>query len=62
VFATVGTGGGELNLFQGKAPYVVEQYRGFGFLNIDITNNGTTLICTFVANNGITPDHFNIDK
>jgi hypothetical protein len=32
VFATVGTGGGELNLFQGKALYVVEQYRGFWFL------------------------------
>jgi len=27
VFATVGTGGGELHIFQGKAPYVVKQYR-----------------------------------
>jgi hypothetical protein len=62
VFATVGTGGGELNVFQGKAPYVVKQYRGFGFLNIDITNNGTRLSCTFVANDGISPDYFNIDK
>jgi len=62
VFATVGTGGGELHIFQGKAPYVVKQYRGFGFLNIDVINNGTRLSCTFVANDGTLHDHFTIDK
>ena len=62
IFVTVGTGGGDLNMFQGKAPYIARQYRGFGFLNIDVTNNGTTLSCSFYANDGTLPDQFNIDK
>ena len=62
VFATVGTGGGELNLFDGKAPYVAKQYRGFGFLNINLANNGKRLSCTFIANNGTSYDEFTINK
>jgi hypothetical protein len=62
LFATVGTGGGELNFFNGKAPYVANQYRGFGFLNIDLANNAKSLICTFIANNGTTYDKFTISK
>ncbi|HET6727145.1 MAG TPA: metallophosphoesterase [Nitrososphaeraceae archaeon] len=62
IFATVGTGGGELNNFEVKLPYVVTQHRGFGFLNMELTNNGTRLNSTFCANDGILPDHFTIDK
>ena len=62
IFATVGTGGGELNLFEGKAPYIAKQYRGFGFLNIDLVNNGKILSCTFIANNGTSYDEFTIIK
>jgi hypothetical protein len=62
IFATVGTGGGELNNFEVKVPYVVTQHRGFGFLNIELTNNGTRLNSTFYANDGTLPDHFTIDK
>lgn len=62
IFATVGTGGGELNNFEVKVPYVVTQHRGFGFLNIELTNNGTRLNSTFYANDGTLADHFTIDK
>jgi hypothetical protein len=62
IFATVGTGGGELNNFEVQVPYVVTQHRGFGFLNIELTNNGTRLNSTFYANDGTLPDHFTIDK
>ena len=62
IFATVGTGGGELNLFEGKAPYIAEQYRGFGFLNIDLVNDNNSLSCTFIANNGTSYDEFTIIK
>ena len=62
IFATVGTGGGELNNFEVKVPYAVTQHRGFGFLNIELTNNGTRLNSTFYANDGTLADHFTIDK
>jgi hypothetical protein len=62
IFVTVGTGGGDLNLFQGKPSYIAKQYRGFGFLNIDLTNNGRTLSCSFYANGGTLPDQFKIEK
>jgi predicted phosphodiesterase len=52
IFATVGTGGVDLYPFKAKEDYFVKQYRGFGILNVDITNNdGKMLICTFYANN-----------
>jgi predicted phosphodiesterase len=62
IFVTVGTGGGELHNFEIKVPYIVTQHRGFGFLNLELTNNGTRLNCTFYANDGTLPDHFTIDK
>jgi Calcineurin-like phosphoesterase len=70
IFVTAGTGGAELYPLTGQAPYVANQYVGFGFLNIDVTNNnnnnGTTIIGKFYANNddGKTTikDHFTITK
>ena len=62
IFATVGTAGGELNLFEGKAPYIAKQYRGFGFLNIDLVSDGNSLNGTFIANNGTSYDEFAINK
>jgi hypothetical protein len=51
-FATVGTGGINLNRFDGKEDYFVKQYRGFGILNVDITNNDRKMLtCKFYANN-----------
>lgn len=43
IFATVGTGGASLYPFTGQAPYIATQYVGFGFLNLDVINDGTTL-------------------
>jgi hypothetical protein len=62
IFATVGTGGAELHNFELKVPYIVTQHRGFGFLNLELTNNGTRLNSTFYDNNGTVSDHFIIDK
>ena len=69
IFATVGTGGAKLYPFKdqkdGKRQnnYFVKQYVGFGILNVDITNNGKTLIGKFYANNnGTIIDQFTITK
>jgi hypothetical protein len=52
IFATVGTGGIDLNAFDGKKDYFVRQYIGYGILNVDITNNdGKMLTGKFYANN-----------
>jgi hypothetical protein len=51
IFVTVGTGGTGLYSFKGKEDYFVKQYREFGILNVDITNNGRTLTGKFYANN-----------
>jgi predicted phosphodiesterase len=62
IFATVGTGGAELHNFELRAPYIVTQHRSFGFLNLELTNNGTRLNSTFYDNNVTISDHFIIDK
>jgi len=51
IFAIVGTGGASLYSFTGKEDYFVEQYKGFGILDVDITNNGKTLTGKFYTNN-----------
>ena len=38
IFATVGTGGKSIMNFDGKNPYIVTQYEGYGFLDIEIKN------------------------
>jgi len=62
IFATVGTGGQSLYPFTGRAPYVASQYVGFGFLNVDLKDNGKTLNGKFYANNGTIIDQFAITK
>jgi calcineurin-like phosphoesterase family protein len=55
IFITVGTGGASLFPFKGKPPYMASQYKGYGFLNVDIinSNNGQTkLVGTFYPNDG----------
>ena len=65
IFATVGTAG-EFNYnFTEKDPYIVKQYVGHGFLNVDITNEErkTTLNAKFYSNEGIADtDYFSIEK
>jgi hypothetical protein len=38
IFATVGTGGQSIMEFDGKNPYIVTQYEGYGFLDIEMKN------------------------
>jgi predicted phosphodiesterase len=63
VYVIAGTGGRDLYDLKSKAEYIITQYKGFGFLNIDITNDGTKLIGTFYANeDGSVKDTFTITK
>jgi hypothetical protein len=63
IFVTVGTGGEDLYNFTGQAPYVVKQFQRHGFLNMDITNNGSALVGTFYDNRRMDDkDHFVIIK
>ena len=63
IFATVGTGGATLHNFMGqKDPYMITQYLGWGFLNIDIINEGKILIAKFYSNDGTVLDQFGIVK
>jgi predicted MPP superfamily phosphohydrolase len=63
IFVVAGTGGADLHNFTGQAPYIVTQFQRFGFLNLDIINNGTTMVGTFYENRqGADKDHFIIAK
>src|SRR5215210_3037281 len=65
IFVTVGTGGASLYPFTGQATYVASQYALFGFLNVDVINDGTTLRGKFYSNNETTTtikDQFTITK
>ena len=62
IFVTVGTGGAEFYNFTGQAPYVVKQLLLHGFLNVDVTDNGSKLSLTFYENTGTARDHFTISK
>ena len=63
VYVIAGTAGENLYDLKSKAEYIITQYKGFGFLNVDITNDGTKLIGTFYANeDGSVKDTFTITK
>jgi hypothetical protein len=63
IFATVGTGGFSHHTFTSKSAAFATQANGvFGFLNIDMLNNGQTLTATFYSNGGTTKDKFTIQK
>jgi predicted phosphodiesterase len=61
IFATVGTGGQSLYSYSSKAPFIVSQYKGYGF--IDLSIGSTTLAAKFYANSdGAIKDSFTINK
>ena len=62
IYVKVGTGGAFIHLPLKERPYVVSQYNGHGFLNVQVTNNGTTLNATFYANDGTVKDQFTVSK
>jgi hypothetical protein len=63
IFATVGTGGTSSHHSASKGRAFVTQVEDmFGFLNIDIINDGKTLRATFFGNDGLARDQFTIRK
>src|ERR671924_1713536 len=56
IFVIVGTGGQSIHKFNGKNPYVVTQFEGYGFLDIRITTTDDggekRLVGTFYDNDG----------
>jgi hypothetical protein len=65
IYAIVGTGGVNFHsLTNNPSSFTAtQQALRFGHLNIDIINNGTTLVGNFIPNEaGITPDQFTITK
>jgi hypothetical protein len=62
IFVTVGTGGADTHFFLAKEPYMVYHYTGFGFLNVDVIDNGHTFNATFYSNDGDIRDQFSITK
>ena len=64
IFTIVGTGGSsEVHAFTGPAaPFTAAQFNAFGFLDISVIHNGTTLEGNFYQNNGKVKDHFTIIK
>ncbi len=62
IFLTIGTGGEDVYRFLAKAPFVVTQFEGHGFLNVDLAENGKKLVGTFYNNVEVAKDHFTILK
>jgi len=62
IFLTVGTAGDELDPVKEKYRYYVIQDSKFGFLNINIENNGKILVGQFHTNDGQIIDHFRLSQ
>ena len=62
VFLTVGTAGDELDPVKERPNFYVIQDSKFGFLNVEIENNGKTLVGTFHANDGNIIDCFKLNE
>jgi len=63
IFMVVGTGGSHQYNLLAKSSYIVTQFQRFGFLNIDILQNGTKMIGTFFdSRDGKSKDQFIIFK
>jgi aldose sugar dehydrogenase len=64
IFTITGTGGTwDIHNFTGPAaPYTAVQFTAFGFLDINVTHNGTVLEGKFYDNKGGVDDHFKIEK
>jgi hypothetical protein len=59
----VGTGGVDIDKFSNHETFVAYQDdSGYGFLNIDLFQDGSILRGTYYANNGTKMDEFRITK
>ncbi|MEP6577093.1 MAG: metallophosphoesterase [Nitrososphaerota archaeon] len=63
IYAVVGTAGRSLYTLDGKASFNVNQFEGYGFLNLEISDNGNTMTGTFYsAKDNSIIDQFTISK
>ena len=63
IYVTVGTASGDLYPFAGKSPFIANQFRHTGFLNINVLNNATQLNAIFLDDeNKGDKDYFTINK
>ena len=59
----VGTGGIDFDHFSNQEPYVVyQQDSSYGFLNIDVIDQGNIIIGKYYSNQGNVLDEFKIMK
>ena len=64
IYTVVGSGGGTLEPFEDSPEYVGPRYFGYGFLDVQVTNNedSSILNARFYDNDGIVQDEFSITK
>jgi hypothetical protein len=63
IYMVVGTGGRSLYNLNGQAPFNVDQFQGYGFLNLELSDDGKTLSGKFYsAKDGSIKDQFSISK
>lgn len=63
IFVTVGTAGRDLYNFTGQKPFIVRQFERHGFLNVEISDNGSNLTASFYENReGKIKDEFSLLK
>jgi calcineurin-like phosphoesterase family protein len=63
IFMIAGTAGADQYKLLGKAPYIATQFQKYGFVNIDVADNGTRLIGKFYDSlDGKAKDNFTIIK
>jgi len=62
IYVTVGTGGKSIGTWDGINLNVVQQLNTFGYLNVDVINDGKTFSAKFYDTNGVIRDQFSITK
>ena len=63
IYAIVGTGGVNFHSLDGKSSFIASQQASrFGHLNVDLINDGTTMVGKFISNEGGIMDQFTITK
>ena len=64
IYVTVGTASGDLYPFAGKSPFIANQFRHTGFLDINVLKNATQLNAMFLGDESTDDDkdYFTINK
>ncbi len=62
IFVDVGTGGDKLHEDLNYPPFLATQKKSFGFINVEMKNNGTTLVGKFIDDRDQVIDRFMINS